>query len=184
MGVILSLATQINVALDVTEDQRNSFPPTDQQTLAQLTEPLVVTVHLALEDPRYADLQRNVLAELARTLPHVTIRLASGRHTLASSVKDEAYGEVEYAYGARTASSRSTSPREVLPLLYDLAHVPVPTATAAEYPGYPCVADGQAALLWFCGGLPLVIGLTWWWTHRPPRLDRGIRMQEGCHEDR
>jgi ABC-2 type transport system permease protein len=119
------------------------------------------------------------LAKLARTLPHVTIRLASGRHTLASSAGDEAYGEVEYAYGARVATSRSTSPREILPLLYDLAQVPVPTATATgEYPGYPCVANAQAALLWFCGGLPLIIVLTWWWTRRPPRLDRGIHMQE------
>ena len=91
-GVLLALATQISLALDVTEDQRNSFPPADQQALAQLTAPLVVTVHLAPEDPRYADLQRAVLAKLARTLPHVTIRLASGRHTLASRAEDEAYG--------------------------------------------------------------------------------------------
>jgi len=183
-GVLLALATQISLALDVTEDQRNSFPPADQWALAQMAQPLVVTVHLAPEDPRYTDLQRNVLAKLVRALPHVTIRLASGRHTLASSAGDEAYGEVEYAYGARGATSRSTSPREILPLLYDLAQVAVPTATATgEYPGYPCVANAQAALLWFCGGLPLVILLTWWWTRRPPRLDRGIHMQEVSHAD-
>jgi len=94
-------------------------------------------------------------------------------------------GEVEYAYGARTATSRSTSPGEILPLLYSLAQVPVPTATTDDaYPGYPCVANAQAALLWFCGGLPLVIGLTWWWTRRPPRLDRSILMQEVTHADR
>ena len=184
-GVLLALATQISLALDVTEDQRNSFPPADQLALAQLTAPLVVTVHLAPEDPRYADLQREVLAKLARTLPHVTIRLASGRHTLASRAEDEAYGEVAYAYGGRVATSRSTSPREVLPLLYDLAQVAVPTATAtSEYPGYPCVANGQAALLWFCGGLPLVIVLMWWRTRRPPRLDRRTRMQEVRYADR
>jgi ABC-2 type transport system permease protein len=184
-GVLLALATQISLALDVTEDQRNSFPPADQWALAQLTQPLVVTVHLAPEDPRYADLQREVLAKLARTLPHVTIRLAGGRHTLTSSAEDEAYGEVEYAYGAHVATSRSTSPREILPLLYDLAQVPVPTAIAAdEYPGYPCVANAQAALLWFCGGLPLFIGLTWWWTRRPPYIDRSICMQEVNHADR
>ena len=184
-GIILGLATQISVALDVTEDQRNSFPVADQRALAQMTEPLVVTVHLATEDPRYADLQREVLAKLARTLPHVTIRLASGRHTLASSAGDEAYGEVEYAYAARAATNRSTSPREVLPLLYGLAHVPVPTATATgEYPGYPFVANGQAALLWFCGGLPLLIVCTWWWTRRPPRIDRRTLMQEVSYADR
>jgi len=142
-------------------------------------------VHLAPEDPRYTDLQREVLAKLARALPHVTIRLASGRHTLTSSAGDEAYGEVEYAYGAHVATSRSTSPREILPLLYDLARVPVPTAMASDaYPGYPCVADAQAALLWFCGGLPLMIGLTWWWTRRPPYIDRSVCMQEVTHADR
>ena len=120
--------------------------------LASLTEPLVVTVHLAPEDPRYADLQRNVLAKLVRTLPHVTIRLSDGRHTPRSSA-GQTYGEVEYAHGEHAVTSRSTSPREVLPLLYGLAQVPVPTATTADdYPGYPCVANGQAALAWFCGG--------------------------------
>jgi hypothetical protein len=183
-GIMLGLATQFSGSRDVTEDRRNSFPAADQRALAQLTEPLVVTVHLAPEDPRYADLQREVLAKLARTLPHVTVRLASSRHTLASSAGDEAYGEVEYAYGARVATSRSTSSQEVLSLLYGLAQVPVPTAAAAdEYPGYPCVVDGQAALLWFCGGLPLLIMCTWWWTRRPPRLDRGTLMQEVSHAD-
>ena len=146
-GSILGLATQISVVRDVTEDQRNSFPVADQRALASLTEPLVVTVHLAPEDPRYADLQRNVLAKLARTLPHVTIRLSDGRHTLASSAGDETYGEVEYAYGDRAATSRSTSPREVLPLLYGLAQVPVPTATTAdEYPGYPVLPTDRRRL--------------------------------------
>jgi ABC-2 type transport system permease protein len=184
-GVLLALATQISLARDVTEDQRNSFSPTDQQALAQLTAPLVVTVHLAPEDPRYADLQRNVLAKLARTLPHVTMRLASGQHTLAGSAEDAAYGEVEYAYGTRTVTSRSTSPREALPLLYSLAQVPVPTATTAdEYPGYPCVANAQAALLWFCGGLPLFIVLTWWRTRRPPHIDSSLCIQEVNHAHR
>src|SRR5215471_5407840 len=184
-GVILALAAQIRTARDVTEDQRNSFPAADQRAPAPMTERLVVTVHLVPEDPRYADVQHNVLAKLARTLPHVTIRLAGGRHPLTGRAEDEAYSEVEYVYGARIATSRSTSPGEVLPLLYSLAQVPVPTATAADdYPGYPCVADAQAALLWFCGGLPLVIGLTWWWTRRPPRLDRSILMQEVTHADR
>ena len=38
-GLILALATQISVALDVTEDRRNSFPAADQRALAQMTEP-------------------------------------------------------------------------------------------------------------------------------------------------
>src|SRR5213075_1878253 len=73
------LATQVRLAIDLTADQRNSFAMADQTALAKLAEPLVVTVHLAPEDPRYADLQRNVLAKLERAMPNVSIRLADGR---------------------------------------------------------------------------------------------------------
>jgi ABC-type transport system involved in multi-copper enzyme maturation permease subunit len=137
-GIILGLAIQLSVSLDITEDQRNSFPAADQWALAQLTEPLVVTVHLLPEDPRYVDLRRDVLAKLARTLPHVTVRLAGGWQHFASSAGNAAYGGVEYAYGAGAATSHSTSPREVLSLLYGLAQVQVLSVTAVgEYPGYP-----------------------------------------------
>src|SRR6266851_1537424 len=81
MALVLGVATQIKFSVDVTEDQRNSFPAADQRLLATLAEPLVVTVHLAPEDPRYADLQRNVLAKLERVLPNVSIRLAGGRQS-------------------------------------------------------------------------------------------------------
>src|SRR5207253_10030953 len=57
MGIVLGLATQISVALDVTEDQRNSFPAADQRALAQMTEPLVVTVHLARSEEHTSELQ-------------------------------------------------------------------------------------------------------------------------------
>src|ERR1700730_16063341 len=47
-AIVLGLATQIRVSIDVTEDHRNSFAAADQRALAS---PLVVTVHLAPEDP-------------------------------------------------------------------------------------------------------------------------------------
>jgi ABC-2 type transport system permease protein len=50
--IALGLATQIRLSIDVTEDQRNSFPVADQRVPAKLAEPLVVTIHLAPEDPR------------------------------------------------------------------------------------------------------------------------------------
>src|SRR6266581_9233202 len=117
-ALVLGLATQINLSIDLTEDKRNSFPTADQRLLATLAEPLVVTVHLAPEDPRYTDLQRNVLAKLERVLPNMSIRLAGGRQSLATNAGDDSYGEVEYTYGGRSDISRSSSPREILPLLY------------------------------------------------------------------
>jgi ABC-2 family transporter protein len=168
---IAAAANQMRLATDVTEDRRNSFSSADERLLATLTKPLTATIHLAPEDPRYVDLQRAVFAKLARVLPDFTIRLAAGQ-SFASSSGDERYGEIEYVYGARRDVSRSTSPREILPLLYSLAEVPAPQSGAGDdYPGHPLVANGSWTLLWFLGVLPLLIALAWWWTRRPPSID-------------
>jgi hypothetical protein len=171
VAAVLGLATQIRASLDLTEDLRNSFPAADQRALAELREPLTITVHLAPEDPRYADLRRNVLSKLERVLAHVTIRLAGAGQSVVGSTSDDAYGEIEYSYGGRTSKTRSTSHREALPLLYELAGAPIPTPVIGEdYPGYPLVSSGRAALAWFFGALPLLIVMAWWWTSRAPRL--------------
>jgi hypothetical protein len=179
-AVMLGAAAQVRWTVDVTEDRRNSFPAADQKLLATLPLPLLVTVHLTPEDPRYADLQRNVLGKLERAMPNVSIGLAGGRQGFSSGSSDESYGEVEYVYGGRSDTSRSTSPREILPLLYALAGVspPVP-APGGEYPGYPLVVSADAALFWFFGGLPLLIVLGWWWIRRPPSADNSLVHQGG-----
>lgn len=173
VALMLGAAAQVRLTVDVTEDRRNSFPVTDQKLLATLRLPLLVTVHLAPEDPRYADLQRNVLAKLERAMPTVSVALARPRQSFSGGSSDESYGEVEYVYGNRSDISRSTSPREILPLLYALAGVSLPAPTpGSEYPGYPLVTSADAALFWFFGGLPLLIVLCWWWARRPPSNSR------------
>ena len=171
-GVLLAVATQLRRSSDVSEDKRNSFPAADQRTLAGLKEPLTITVHLAPEDPRYVDLQRNVLSKLERIVPNVTIRLVTAGQSVIGSAGEVSYGEIEYSYGAHLAKSRSTSHREALPLLYGLAAIPVPTPqTGEEYPGYPLVADGWIALPWFFVALPLLIAVAWWWwCRRAPHI--------------
>jgi len=171
IAVVIACSTQLGRSVDVTEDRRNSFPAADQRALAQLREQLIVTVHLAPEDPRYVDLRRNVLAKLERVMPHVTIRLATSGQSMVGSASDDAYGEAEYSYDGRSDKSRSTSHREILPLIYALAGRPVPEPVAGEdYPGYPLVADASAALAWFLGGLPLLIVIAWWRSRRPPKI--------------
>jgi ABC-2 type transport system permease protein len=171
VAAVLALATQVRTSVDLTEDRRNSFTAADQRVLAGLREPLLVTVRLAPEDPRYVDLRRNVLAKLERALPDVSIRLASSGQSVVGSSSDEAYGEIEYSYAGRADKSRSTSPREILPLLYALAGKPTPPAgTGEEYPGYPLVADGRWTLPWFLVGLPLLIVIAWWRSRRPPQI--------------
>jgi ABC-2 family transporter len=171
VAVVFALATRLGSSVDLAEDRRNSFSAADQRALAELRAPLLITVRLAPEDPRYVDLRRNVLAKLERAVPGVVIRLATTGQSVVGSTGEEAYGEIEYSYAGRTDKSRSTSPREILPLLYALAERPVPPPGAGEdYPGYPLVADARPALLWFFAGLPLLIVLGWWWAHRAPAL--------------
>jgi ABC-2 type transport system permease protein len=172
-GVLLAIATQLQKSSDLSEDKRNSFPAADQRALAGLNASLIITVHLAPEDPRYVDLQRNVLSKLERIVPNVTIRLATAGQSVIGSSGEVSYGEIEYSYGGHSAKSRSTSHREALPLIYGLAGVPVPTPQAGEeYPGYPLVADGWIALPWFFLVLPLLIAVAWWWwrNRRMPRI--------------
>lgn len=182
VGFLFGFASTVRLAIDVTEIRRNSFSVADQLALARLTEPLVITVHLAPEDPRYVDLQRNVLGKLERALPNITIRLAGGRQTLSGKAGDDTYGEIIYVYGARSDTSRSTSPREILPLLYGLAGASLPEPSAAfDYPGYPLVASGGVALIWFFGGLPLLTTFFWWWSRRPPRSAGKQSTEEVSH---
>jgi ABC-2 type transport system permease protein len=141
-----------------------------------------VTIHLAPEDPRYVDVQRAVFSKLARVLPDLTIWIAAP-HSFATSGSDERYGEIEYVYGERRDVSRSTSPREILPLIYGLAEVALPTAAPGDdYSGYPLIADAGLALPWFFGGLPLAIALAWLLVRRPPRVDPAFIRQASKEE--
>jgi ABC-type transport system involved in multi-copper enzyme maturation permease subunit len=178
VAVVLLIASRIGFGIDVAEDRRNSFSVADERALTELTEPLVMTVHLAPEDPRYQDLRRNVLAKLQRVMSNVTIRLASGRQSFART-DDDRYGEIEIAYGSRSDTTRSTSPREILPILYALAGVEPPVQIpGGEYLGYPLIADERLALAWYFGGLPLLIAFAWWWSRRPPRINKARTAKE------
>jgi ABC-2 type transport system permease protein len=179
--VVLALVTQIRTSIDVSEDRRNSFPAADQRALAELREPLVIAVHMAPEDPRYIDLRRNVLSKLQRVMPNVTVRLVTTGQSMVGSTSDEAYGEIEYSYAGQSATSRSTSHREALPLLYGLAGKPIPTPIPGEdYLGYPLIAGGELTLVWFFGVLPLLIVIAWWRSRSVPRISRQL-VQGGGH---
>jgi ABC-type transport system involved in multi-copper enzyme maturation permease subunit len=180
-AAVIGISTQVRLSVDLAEDRHNSFPAADQRALAELREPLIVTVHLAPEDPRYVDLRRNVLAKLERAMPDVTIRLATSGQSMVGSTSEEAYGEVEYSYGGRSDKSRSTSHREILPLIYALAGRPIPEPILGQdYPGYPLLADGSPALAWFFGALPLLIVIAWWWSRRPPQIPAQL-VKSGGH---
>jgi hypothetical protein len=112
-------------------------------------------------------------------MPNVSIRLADGLQSPRTNSGDNSYGEVQYTYGGRSDISRSSSPREILPLLYGLAGISSPApASGGDYPGYPLVAPGHIALFWFLCGLPFCIALAWWQSRRIPQTDLNVLAQE------
>lgn len=172
--VLALLAVATAVSLDATENRRHSFAPADQRTLATLSAPLRLTVYLSPVDPRLSDLERNVLDKLGRALPNLEVQVLGTGGAFAAPVADpgadpgadqgeDRYGLIELDYRGRRAQTRSTSPREILPLIYDLAGASrAPDTEAPTYPGYPLIGGARPAALWFFLLLPAVIGLGWW----------------------
>jgi ABC-2 type transport system permease protein len=164
-------AAQLPTSWDVSEDRRNSFAIADERALSAIHDPLHVTVYLAPEDPRLADLQRGVLRKLRRTLPRVDVEYAARGSSGLFARPGEHYGEVWYAVGQRRAMSRSTTEAIVLETVYGLAGITPPTDPASSaYPGYPLAARPSGAALAFYFLWPIAVIVVWWWARRPARL--------------
>ena len=162
------LAAHVRASWDASEDRRNSFAPADERALAAIRDPLHVTVYLAPEDPRLADLERGVLRKLRRTMRDVDIRYVSRGSTGLFARPGERYGEVWYALGGRSAMSRSTTEPIVLETIYSIAGITPPTREGAPvYPGYPLAAHPRAAGLLLYLVWPLLVIAAWWWSRRP-----------------
>src|SRR5262249_16776895 len=158
-------------ASDPPADRHNLVPAPDPRAPPDRREPLTITVHLAAEDPRYVDLRRNILLKLERVMPHVTIRLATIGQSVVGSTSEEAYGEVEYSYGGRSDKSRSTSHREILPLIYALAGPPPPPPPPPPaYPAPPLPATAPRPPACSLGALPLLTPTAWAPTPPPPQI--------------
>ena len=165
------LAAHVRASWDASEDRRNSFAPADERALAAIRDSLRITVYLAPEDPRLADLERGVLRKLRRTMHDVDVRYAARGRTGLFARPGEHYGEVWYALGSRSAMSRSTTEPIVLETIYAIAGMTPPTPDGAPaYPGYPLAARPRGAGLLLYVVWPLVVIAAWWWTRRPRRL--------------
>jgi ABC-2 type transport system permease protein len=140
-------------SIDLTEDQRHSFPPEVSVALRQIHEPVRITLYLAPEDPRFMDFDHSILAKLRRVLPRTEIvNREASQAALFKTGEDPNYGLIVYEIGTRRAESRSTSPEEVLPLLWNLAAIAPPASdNPVTYPGYPLVlkSSGRAELLFY-----------------------------------
>jgi ABC-2 type transport system permease protein len=152
MVAMLSLP---KAAWDLSENRRNSFSESEEVALRQIREPLRVTVNLAAEDPRWMDLDRNVLTKLDRILPKVTIEHAA--HSRSGLFEGEHYGEVWYEIGGRRVMSRSATEAIVLEAIFKLGQVAQPWREEEHHPGHPLAAHPTGAAILYYFGWPFVI---------------------------
>ncbi len=166
-SVFALASSRARVYIDVTENRRNSFNPADEAALRRLQSPLLLWIYLSAEDSRLKEMEANVLGKLRRTVPHLEIRYEdTTQHGLFSSVPDERYGVIVFEYGGNRAESRSNSPREILPIIYEISGTKVRPEKEPDYRGYPLVADATGYAVWFYGILPASIFFFWWRVQR------------------
>src|SRR5262245_19444971 len=164
-------AVRARASWDASEDRRSSFAVADERMLGKIRQPLSVTVHLAPDDPRLADLERGVLRKLRRTLASVHVDYAARSATGLFEGSAEHYGEVWYRLGGREAMTRSTTVPIVLETIYGLAGLtPSTVAEGDAYPGYPHVAHIRFEGLLFYGLWPVGVLLVWFTFGRHPKL--------------
>jgi ABC-type transport system involved in multi-copper enzyme maturation permease subunit len=169
-SVFAFASSRARVYVDVTENRRNSFNPADEAALRRLRSPLLLRIYLSPEDSRLKEMEANVLGKLRRTVPRLEIRDEDTSHRgLFSSVPDDRYGLLIFEYEGKRAESRSNSPREILPIIYELSGTKVRPEKEPDYRGYPLVADATGYAVWFYGILPAFILFSWWRVRRPKK---------------
>jgi ABC-2 type transport system permease protein len=155
-------AGRLRSAWDLSENRRNSFSAADEAALARIRQPLRVTVFLSAEDPRLMDLDRNILAKLARILPEVEIVHAAHSRSGLFEGSGDHYGEVWYELGGRKLMTRSTTEQIVLDNLYQLAQTPAPVRGESEFPGHSLPATPRGAAWLYYAFWPLATGVAGW----------------------
>ena len=162
LTLTVAAASRLRTARDLSENRRNSFSAADERALARIRQPLRVTVFLSPEDPRLMDLDRNILAKLARILPEIEIVHAAHSRTGLFEAGGDRYGEVWYDLAGHKSMTRSTTEQIVLDNLYQLAQVRPPARGETEFPGHPLPATPRGAAWFYYAVWPLAIGLAAW----------------------
>jgi len=147
-----------SMSWDLSENRANSFSPAEEEALRRIAAPLRIEVHLAPEDPRRVDLERQVLARLRRTLPSVHIDYIAATRTGMFEQTAAAYGEIWYDVAGRRALNRSVTTESVLETIFSLAQIEPRAERADEiFRGHPLAATPRGAALIFYGLWPAAV---------------------------
>ena len=159
-AVLAFAASFVRPSWDVSENERNSFAESEAATLRRITAPLKIEAHLAPEDPRRFDLEKQTLSKLRRTMPNVTVEYVSGSATGLFEQASQHYGEIWYDLGGKRIIGRATTTDGVLDAIYELAGILPPQEGEVGHRGHPLAAQPTGAMPLFYVVWPLaVVGL-------------------------
>lgn len=143
---------------DLSENRMNSFPRSDEAALERIRQPLRIEAHLAAEDPRRVDLERQALSKLRRVLPRLQVEYVARTTTGLFEQTADHYGEVWYELGGRRAMSRMTTAEGVLETIYSLAGITPPDEDGgAIFRGHPLAVPPKRAAAVFYGIWPALV---------------------------
>jgi len=153
--VLVAASTLVNKHWDLSENRMNSFSEADERVLSQLQMPLRIEAHLAPEDPRRADLERNAASKLRRVMPHLQVEYISATSIGLFEQTSAHYGEIWYDLGGKKEMSRITTADGVLETIYTLAGIaPPPEDEKSIFRGHPLAVPPKGAALAFYGLWP------------------------------
>jgi ABC-2 type transport system permease protein len=160
-AIVLAFAASfVRPSWDVSENERNSFSESEAAILSRIIAPLKIEAHLAAEDPRRFDLEKQTLSKLRRTMPNVTVEYVSASATGLFEQASAHYGEIWYDLGGKRIVGRAITTDGVLDAIYELAGVRPPQEGEAGHRGHPLAAQPTGAVPLFYIVWPLaVIGL-------------------------
>jgi hypothetical protein len=155
--VALLVCGVVRPSWDTSEARFNSFSRTDERLLAAIDAPLRIEAHLAPEDPRRSDLERNVVSKLRRIMRDFDATYVSATSTGLFEQTREHYGEIRYQLGDRASVSRATTVEGALDAIYALAEVHSAEADDDVFRGHPLAATPKGAAAVFYAGWPAVV---------------------------
>jgi len=155
--VLAFAASFVRPSWDVSENERNSFGESEAAILSKITAQLKIEAHLAPEDPRRFDLEKQTLSKLRRTMPDVTVEFVSGTATGLFEQASEHYGEIWYDLDGKRIVGRATTTDGVLDAIYELAGIQPPQEGRAGHKGHPLAAQPTGAMPLFYVAWPLAV---------------------------
>ena len=160
------IVSRVPGSWDASETRVNSFPEPIEAALETITGPIHVDVHMAPQDSRRGAFDRGPLAKLRRLRPDTTVTYIARTATGLYEQADSGYGEIRYALGDRTSTTRALTDESLTESIIDLAGITTTEEQDVPYRGRPLAATPVFAATIFFIAWPLATGGLWWVSSR------------------